>query len=148
MPEAELTPDLAPSSFKLEPRQSRGGITNGRPIYLDAQATTPMDPRVLDKMLPLLTEQYGNPHSRTHAYGWEAEELVENAREEVAKLINAGPKDIVFTSGATESNNMIVKGIANFHKSKKKHIITTQTVSGVCGWGGGAEQLWAHSESQ
>lgn len=90
-----------------------------------------MDPRVLDKMLPLLTEQYGNPHSRTHAYGWEAEELVENAREEVAKLINAGPKDIVFTSGATESNNMIVKGIANFHKSKKRHIITTQTVSAI-----------------
>lgn len=124
-----LTLDPTPSGFKLEPRQTRGGAINGRPIYLDAQATTPMDPRVLDKMLPLLTEQYGNPHSRTHAYGWEAEELVENAREEVAKLINAGPKDIVFTSGATESNNMIVKGIANFHKGKKKHIITTQTVS-------------------
>ncbi|BEJ17323.1 hypothetical protein CspHIS471_0607240 [Cutaneotrichosporon sp. HIS471] len=125
---SEAASEPAPSGgFKLEPRQTRGGYVNGRPIYLDAQATTPMDPRVLDKMLPLLTEQYGNPHSRTHAYGWEAEELVENAREEVAKLINAGPKDIVFTSGATESNNMIVKGIANFHKSKKKHIITTQT---------------------
>lgn len=88
-----------------------------------------MDPRVLDRMMPLFTEQYGNPHSRTHAYGWEAEELVEEARANVASLINAGPKDVVFTSGATESNNMIVKGIANFHKNKKKHIITTQTVS-------------------
>lgn len=100
----------------------------GRPIYLDMQATTPMDPRVLDKMMPLFTEMYGNPHSRTHAYGWEAEGLVEEAREHVANLIGAGPKDVVFTSGATESNNMIVKGIANFHKGKKKHIITTQTV--------------------
>lgn len=99
----------------------------GRPIYLDMQATTPMDPRVLDKMMPLFTEMYGNPHSRTHAYGWEAEGLVEEAREHVANLIGAGPKDVVFTSGATESNNMIVKGIANFHKGKKKHIITTQT---------------------
>lgn len=94
-----------------------------------------MDPRVLDKMMPLFTEQYGNPHSRTHAYGWEAEEYVEEARENVAKLIGAGAKDIVFTSGATESNNMIIKGIANFHKSKKRHIITTQTVgSRRFGW--------------
>ncbi|EKC98329.1 cysteine desulfhydrase [Trichosporon asahii var. asahii CBS 8904] len=111
--------------FKLAPAKSTA--MTGRPIYLDMQATTPMDPRVLDKMMPLFTEMYGNPHSRTHAYGWEAEGLVEEAREHVANLIGAGPKDVVFTSGATESNNMIVKGIANFHKGKKKHIITTQT---------------------
>lgn len=103
----------------------------GRPIYLDMQATTPMDPRVLDKMLPLFTEQYGNPHSRTHAYGWEAEGAVDIAREHVAKLIGAGAKDVVFTSGATESNNMLIKGIAKFHQGKRRHIITTQTVSCV-----------------
>jgi len=101
--------------------------SEGRPIYLDMQATTPMDPRVLDKMLPYLTEQYGNPHSRTHAYGWEAEDAVDVARTHVAELIGAGAKDIVFTSGATESNNMIIKGIAKFHQAKRKHIITTQT---------------------
>jgi cysteine desulfurase len=105
--------------------------SEGRPIYLDMQATTPMDPRVLDKMLPYLTEQYGNPHSRTHAYGWEAEDAVDIARTQVAELIGAGAKDIVFTSGATESNNMIIKGIAKFHQAKRKHIITTQTVSQV-----------------
>ena len=87
-----------------------------------------MDPRVLDKMLPYLSEQYGNPHSRTHAYGWEAEGAVEEAREHVANLIGSQAKDVVFTSGATESNNMIIKGIAKFHQSKRRHIITTQTV--------------------
>ena len=86
-----------------------------------------MDPRVLDKMLPFLTEQYGNPHSRTHAYGWEAETAVDEARQQVAALVGANEKDIVFTSGATESNNMIIKGIAKFHQTKRKHIITTQT---------------------
>jgi cysteine desulfurase len=91
-------------------------------------ATTPMDPRVLDKMLPFFTEQYGNPHSRTHAYGWEAESAVDEARQHIADLVGAGSKDIVFTSGATESNNMIIKGIAKFHQGKRKHIITTQTV--------------------
>jgi cysteine desulfurase len=79
-------------------------------------------------MLPLFTEQYGNPHSRTHAYGWEAETAVDEARQHVAALVGAGAKDIVFTSGATESNNMIIKGIAKFHGAKKRHIITTQTV--------------------
>lgn len=88
-----------------------------------------MDPRVLDRMLPFLTEQYGNPHSRTHAYGWEAESGVDLARQQVASLIGAQEKDVVFTSGATESNNLIIKGIAKFHQGKKKHIITTQTVS-------------------
>ena len=91
------------------------------------QATTPMDPRVVDAMLPYMTEQYGNPHSRTHLYGWEAEEAVEEAREQIASLIGADSKEIVFTSGATESNNLAIKGIAGFYKDKKKHIITTQT---------------------
>jgi len=93
------------------------------------QATTPVDPRVLDAMLPYLTDQYGNPHSRTHAYGWEAEKAVEEARKNIADLIGADPKDIVFTSGATESNNMSIKGVARFNQEKKRHIITTQTVS-------------------
>ncbi|KKK16122.1 tRNA splicing protein, partial [Aspergillus ochraceoroseus] len=100
-----------------------------RPIYLDAQATTPTDPRVLDAMLPFLTGIYGNPHSRTHAYGWESEKAVEQAREYVAKLIGADAKEIIFTSGATESNNMSIKGVARFfgRSGKKKHIITSQT---------------------
>ncbi|KAL2854986.1 cysteine desulfurase mitochondrial precursor [Aspergillus pseudoustus] len=100
-----------------------------RPIYLDAQATTPTDPRVLDAMLPYLTGIYGNPHSRTHAYGWESEKAVEQARDYIAKLIGADSKEIIFTSGATESNNMSIKGVARFfgRSGKKKHIITTQT---------------------
>ncbi|PGH08332.1 cysteine desulfurase, mitochondrial [Helicocarpus griseus UAMH5409] len=100
-----------------------------RPIYLDMQATTPTDPRVLDAMLPFLTGLYGNPHSRTHAYGWETEKATEQAREHVAKLIGADAKEIIFTSGATESNNMSIKGVARFfgRSGKKKHIITTQT---------------------
>ncbi|MCJ1255190.1 cysteine desulfurase [Lignoscripta atroalba] len=100
-----------------------------RPIYLDMQATTPTDPRVLDAMLPFLTGLYGNPHSRTHAYGWETEKASEQAREHVANLIGADPKEIIFTSGATESNNMSIKGVARFfgRSGKKKHIITTQT---------------------
>ncbi len=97
------------------------------PIYLDNQATTPMDPRVLEKMMPYFTETFGNPHSRSHAYGWETEAAIEIAREEVAKLINANPKEIVFTSGATESNNIAIKGVAEFYGEKKKHIITAQT---------------------
>ncbi|OJI99793.1 hypothetical protein ASPVEDRAFT_39165 [Aspergillus versicolor CBS 583.65] len=100
-----------------------------RPIYLDAQATTPTDPRVLDAMLPYLTGIYGNPHSRTHAYGWESEKAVEEARGYIANLIGADAKEIVFTSGATESNNMSIKGVARFfgRSGKKKHIITSQT---------------------
>ncbi|KAF2182057.1 cysteine desulfurase [Zopfia rhizophila CBS 207.26] len=100
-----------------------------RPIYLDMQATTPMDPRVLDAMLPFMTGLYGNPHSRTHAYGWETEKAVEQAREHLADLIGADPKEIIFTSGATESNNMSIKGVARFFKraGKKNHIITCQT---------------------
>ncbi|KAI1650203.1 cysteine desulfurase [Daldinia loculata] len=100
-----------------------------RPIYLDMQATTPVDPRVLDAMLPFFVGVYGNPHSRTHAYGWESEKAVEEAREHVAKLIGADPKEIIFTSGATESNNMSIKGVARFfgRSGKRKHIITSQT---------------------
>ncbi|WVQ76713.1 cysteine desulfurase IscS [Cryptococcus sp. DSM 104548] len=127
--------------FKLNPVSTKTGgkaKSEGRPIYLDMQATTPMDPRVLDKMLPLFTEQFGNPHSRTHAYGWEAEKAVDEARQHVASLVGAHEKDIVFTSGATESNNMIIKGIAKFHQAKRRHIITTQTehkcVLDSCRW--------------
>lgn len=100
-----------------------------RPIYLDMQATTPMDPRVVDAMLPFMTGLYGNPHSRTHAYGWETDKAVEQARQHVADLIGADPKEIIFTSGATESNNMSIKGAARFFKrsGKKNHIITCQT---------------------
>ncbi|KAF2838410.1 cysteine desulfurase [Patellaria atrata CBS 101060] len=100
-----------------------------RPIYLDMQATTPMDPRVVDAMLPFMTGLYGNPHSRTHAYGWETEKAVEQARAHLADLIGADPKEIIFTSGATESNNMSIKGVARFFKRSgtKNHIITSQT---------------------
>ena len=99
----------------------------GRPIYLDMQATTPTDPRVLDVMMNFYTGLYGNPHSRTHAYGWETDNAVEDARTHVANLIGADPKEIIFTSGATESNNMSIKGVARFYGKNKKHIITTQT---------------------
>lgn len=100
---------------------------NGRPIYLDFQATTPTDPRALDAMLPYMLGKYGNPHSKTHTYGWETEEAVEEARKSIADLIGATPREIIFTSGATESNNMAIKGIGRFYKGKKNHIITTQT---------------------
>lgn len=106
---------------------SEDEATELRPLYLDAQATTPLDPRVLDAMMPYTVSYYGNPHSRTHVYGWESEEAVEHARKQVAELIGADPKEIVFTSGATESNNIAVKGVARFYKRNKKHIITTQT---------------------
>jgi len=98
-----------------------------KPLYMDSQATTSLDPRVLDTMLPFLTSYYGNPHSRTHQYGWESEAAMETAREQVADLIGADPKEIIWTSGATESNNITVKGVGRFYASKKKHVITTQT---------------------
>ncbi|XP_023368029.1 cysteine desulfurase, mitochondrial [Otolemur garnettii] len=98
-----------------------------RPLYMDVQATTPLDPRVLDAMLPYLVNYYGNPHSRTHAYGWESEAAMEHARQQVASLIGADPREIIFTSGATESNNIAIKGVARFYRSRKKHVITTQT---------------------
>jgi len=98
-----------------------------KPLYMDSQATTSLDPRVLDTMMPYLTNFYGNPHSRTHQYGWESEAAMETAREQVANLIGADPKEIIWTSGATESNNITVKGVGRFYASKKKHVITTQT---------------------
>ena len=105
----------------------KGEAVAGRSTFLDNQSTTAMDPRVLDKMLPLMTWQYGNPHSRSHQYGWEAEECVEEARAHVGRMIGADAKEIIFTSGATECNNMAIKGVARFYAAKKKHIITTQT---------------------
>jgi cysteine desulfurase len=97
------------------------------PIYMDYSATTPIDPRVVDKMIPYLREQFGNPASRSHAYGWDAERAVEEARENVAALVNADPREIIWTSGATESDNLAIKGAAHFYKSKGKHIITVKT---------------------
>ena len=97
------------------------------PIYLDYSATTPVDPRVAAKMIPFLTEHFGNPASRSHAYGWTAEHAVEEAREDVAALLNADSKEIVWTSGATEGNNLAIKGAANFYKGKGRHIITVKT---------------------
>ena len=97
------------------------------PVYLDYSATTPVDPRVAEKMIPYLTEFFGNPASRSHAFGWKAEEAVEKARSHVAALINGDPKEIVWTSGATEGNNLAIKGAASFYKTKGKHIITQRT---------------------
>ncbi|WP_306566623.1 IscS subfamily cysteine desulfurase [Aquabacterium sp.] len=97
------------------------------PIYMDYGATTPCDPRVVDAMIPWLREHFGNPASRTHAYGWEAEAAVEKARQEVAELIGADSREIVWTSGATESNNLALKGAAQFYKTRGKHIITVKT---------------------
>ena len=103
-------------------------MTVKTPIYLDYSSTTPVDPRVAEKMIPYITEHFGNPASRSHPFGWTAEEAVEEARDEVAKLVNADPREIVWTSGATESNNLAIKGAANFYSGTKgKHIITVQT---------------------
>ncbi|WP_310446986.1 IscS subfamily cysteine desulfurase [Thiobacillus sp.] len=97
------------------------------PIYLDYSATTPIDPRVAEIMIPYLTEKFGNPASRSHAFGWDADQAVERAREEVAGLVNCDPKEIVWTSGATESDNLAIKGAAQFYKGKGKHLITVRT---------------------
>jgi cysteine desulfurase len=97
------------------------------PIYMDYSATTPIDPRVADKMIPYLREQFGNPASRSHMYGWTAEKAVEDAREQVALLVGADPREIIWTSGATEGNNLALKGAAQFYKTKGKHIITVKT---------------------
>ena len=97
------------------------------PIYLDYSATTPVDPRVVDKMVPYLRERFGNPASRSHSYGWEAEKAVEEAREQVARLVNADPREIIWTSGATESSNLAIKGAAHFYKEKGRHLVTVKT---------------------
>ncbi|MCE2984834.1 MAG: IscS subfamily cysteine desulfurase [Burkholderiales bacterium] len=97
------------------------------PVYMDYSATTPTDPRVVDKMIPFLRESWGNPASRSHPYGWEAEKAVEQARQQVAALVGADPREIIWTSGATESNNLAIKGAAHFYQDKGKHIITVKT---------------------
>jgi cysteine desulfurase len=102
-------------------------LRNSQPIYLDYQATTPLDPRVLEAMMPYLTNKFGNPSSRSHSYGWESEEGVEKARAQVASLIGADEKEVIFTSGATESNNLAIKGVAEFYKDKRDHIVTVVT---------------------
>lgn len=102
-------------------------MTVKTPVYLDYAATTPVDKRVAEKMIPYLTETFGNPASNSHAFGWTAEEAVEKARADIAALINADSKEIVFTSGATESDNLAIKGAANFYKTKGKHLITVKT---------------------
>src|SRR5678816_4396 len=110
--------------------QARGpgsGLSMKFPIYLDYSATTPVDPRVAEKMIPFLTEQFGNPASRSHAFGWRTEEAVEDARAQVGALVNCEGKDIVWTSGATESINLALKGAAEFYKTKGKHLITVKT---------------------
>ncbi|MCJ1286858.1 cysteine desulfurase [Xylographa opegraphella] len=129
IPGTEMSADIMLSPAAGILKQATIMDEGTRPIYLDMQATTPTDPRVLDAMLPYFTGLYGNPHSRTHAYGWETEKATEIAREHVANLIGADPKEIIFTSGATESNNMSIKGVARFfgRSGKKRHIITSQT---------------------
>ena len=102
-------------------------MTPHYPIYMDYGATTPVDPRVVDAMIPWLREHFGNPASRSHAWGWEAEEVVEKNREEVAALIGADPREIVWTSGATESDNLALKGAAHFYKTRGKHLVTVKT---------------------
>lgn len=129
VPEASVNADAMMSPMAGVLQQATVMDEGQRPIYLDMQATTPLDPRVLDAMLPFYSGLYGNPHSRTHAYGWETDKAIEDAREHVANLIGADPKEIIFTSGATESNNMSVKGVARFfgRGGKKNHVITSQT---------------------
>ena len=105
----------------------KAGAPARRGIYLDFQATTPCDPRVVEAMLPFFNEKFGNPHSVQHAYGWDAEAAVERARGEIAALIGAEAREIVFTSGATESNNLAIKGVARFHRERRPHVVTCAT---------------------
>lgn len=116
------------AKIRVETARAPGGDNKPpMPIYLDYQATTPTDPRVVETMLPWFTEKFGNPHSRNHSYGWEAEKAVEKARGQIASIINADEKEIVFTSGATESNNLALQGVARFYKDRKNHLITVVT---------------------
>jgi len=110
-----------------DPSHDKANFRAAPPVYLDYAATTPVDRRVASKMIPYLTEIYGNPASRSHAYGWAADEAVELAREQVCSLINADPREIAWTSGATESNNLAIKGAAHFHRAKGKHLVTVAT---------------------
>ncbi|GJN34164.1 hypothetical protein PR202_gb22807 [Eleusine coracana subsp. coracana] len=116
-----------PASDEEESVVVKGVRISGRPLYMDMQATTPVDPRVLDAMLPFYLHRYGNPHSRTHLYGWESDAAVEEARARIAALVGADPREIFFTSGATECNNIAVKGVARFYRDRRRHVITTQT---------------------
>ncbi len=106
---------------------ANAGANISLPIYLDYQATTPLDPRVLEAMMPYFTGKFGNPHSRSHQFGWDAEEAVEEARRNVAKLIGADEREVIFTSGATESNNLAIKGVAHFYKDRRNEIVTVVT---------------------
>src|SRR3990167_6923392 len=116
-----------PTDPNRQPNSLTAMSTPHFPIYMDYSATNPCDPRVVDAMIPWLREHFGNPASRSHAWGWEAEKAVETAREQVAALINADPREIVWTSGATESNNLALKGAAHFYQTKGKHLITVKT---------------------
>mmetsp|Transcript_1910 Transcript_1910/g.4406 ORF Transcript_1910/g.4406 Transcript_1910/m.4406 type:complete len:496 (+) Transcript_1910:93-1580(+) len=128
-PTTDIPESLLKDNVEQSPYSIRGQFREGRAAYLDMSSTTPMDPRVFDAMAPYMIGSYGNPHSRTHSFGWEAESAVEVARQQVANLIGpkADAKEIIFTSGATESNNLAIKGAAHFYSKRGKHIITTQT---------------------
>ncbi|MSP20453.1 MAG: IscS subfamily cysteine desulfurase [Alphaproteobacteria bacterium] len=118
---------MASKTIEASPKEATTGRNIQLPIYLDYQATTPTDPRVVEAMLPYFTTKFGNPHSRNHSFGWEAEEGVEIARAQIAALVGASDKEIIFTSGATESNNLAIKGVGRFYKDRRNEIVTVVT---------------------